>query len=231
MRVEIADIFASMALTTAGARRADAAKPSEGRGGIERCRTAALGGQLYSCEHCGGLPSQLPLVWDRHCPKCQNDQAEAWLGKQEEGLLLPVPHFMITLPSLRSSERCPLSPEDPLQPIVSACQRPYRSWPHVPGSLAAGVGMVGVLCSPSNFRDLHYHPHVHYLSLPAADSRPMAPGCPHVQTSWSTSSRCRYLFRAKVERNCKRRPLPGERTGIEQGSRSCTVSFSSVVAR
>ena len=32
---------------------------------------------------------------NRHCPKCQNDQAEQWLESQQK-LLLPVLHFLVT---------------------------------------------------------------------------------------------------------------------------------------
>jgi ribosomal protein L37AE/L43A len=62
---------------------------------IERCRTEGLGGQLYSCAHCGDSPYRYPSCKNRHCPKCQNDQAAAWLENQKR-LLLPVPHFMVT---------------------------------------------------------------------------------------------------------------------------------------
>ncbi len=62
---------------------------------IERCRTAALGGQLYFCEHCGQSHYSFHSCKNRHCPKCQNDQANDWL-EQQQNLLLPVNYFMVT---------------------------------------------------------------------------------------------------------------------------------------
>jgi len=73
---------------------------------IERCRTEALGGQLYCCEHCGDSHYSYHSCKNRHCPKCQNDQAAAWLDNQKS-LLLPIPHFMVTftLPDELSTAR------------------------------------------------------------------------------------------------------------------------------
>jgi hypothetical protein len=40
---------------------------------------------------------------NRHCPKCQNENAQAWLV-QQQAMLLPVPYFLLTFtlpPDLR----------------------------------------------------------------------------------------------------------------------------------
>ena len=63
---------------------------------IERCRTPALGGHIYTCEACGETQYLYHSCRDRHCPKCQNDKAYLWLDKQHD-LLLPVPYFMLTV--------------------------------------------------------------------------------------------------------------------------------------
>jgi hypothetical protein len=62
---------------------------------IEQCRTESLGGQLYYCEQCQQPHYSYHSCKNRHCPKCQNAQAEQWL-KNQERLLLPVTHFMVT---------------------------------------------------------------------------------------------------------------------------------------
>ena len=62
---------------------------------IEQCRTETLGGQVYHCETCQEYHDSYHSCKNRHCPKCQQDQAEQWLEGQK-GLLLPVPHFMVT---------------------------------------------------------------------------------------------------------------------------------------
>ncbi len=74
---------------------------------IEQCRTEALGGHLYYCADCDESWYSYHSCRNRHCPKCQQDAAQAWLEKQHD-LLLPVPYFLVTftLPqSLRSLAR------------------------------------------------------------------------------------------------------------------------------
>src|SRR5712691_4545611 len=62
---------------------------------IEQCRTAALGGQVYFCQQCDEQRYSYHSCKNRHCPKCQNEQANEWLEEQKE-VLLPVGHFMVT---------------------------------------------------------------------------------------------------------------------------------------
>ena len=46
---------------------------------IERCRTEALGGQVYYCDQCDETRYCYHSCRNRHCPKCQNERAEQWL--------------------------------------------------------------------------------------------------------------------------------------------------------
>jgi integrase/recombinase XerD len=62
---------------------------------IQQCRTEALGGQVYTCPECGEVQYSYHSCRNRHCPKCQNDKAQEWLGAQQD-MLLPVPYFMLT---------------------------------------------------------------------------------------------------------------------------------------
>jgi Transposase zinc-binding domain len=62
---------------------------------IEQCRTEALGGQLYFCAQCEEQRYSYHSCKNRHCPKCQNEQANQWLAEQQS-LLLPIPHFLVT---------------------------------------------------------------------------------------------------------------------------------------
>jgi hypothetical protein len=57
---------------------------------IEQCRTETLGGHVYHCPDCDQDVYQYHSCRNRHCPKCQNDNAQAWLERQQ-ALLLPVP--------------------------------------------------------------------------------------------------------------------------------------------
>ena len=71
---------------------------------IEQCRTEALGGQIYRCPDCEQVQYSHHSCRNRHCPKCQNENAQDWLEKQQD-LLLPMPYFLLTFTSLRSSMR------------------------------------------------------------------------------------------------------------------------------
>src|SRR5947208_947452 len=62
---------------------------------IETCRTESLGGQLYYCAHCDRQLYSYHSCKNRHCPKCQNQQANKWLQEQRE-LLLSTHHFLVT---------------------------------------------------------------------------------------------------------------------------------------
>jgi len=66
---------------------------------IERCRTAALGGELRQCDACGERRYVYHSCRNRHCPKCQARAREHWLAARRAELL-PVPYFhlVFTLP-------------------------------------------------------------------------------------------------------------------------------------
>ena len=123
---------------------------------IEACRTAALGGQVYVCETCSETRYSYPSCTNRHCPKCQNGQAQAWLARQTE-LLLPVPYFMVTftLPAglravARSNQKLIY---DLLFRSSAAALQELAADPRFVGGQ---IGMVGVLQTWT--RDLIYHP-------------------------------------------------------------------------
>ena len=66
---------------------------------IEVCRTAALGGHIEQCNHCGYRRPVYNSCRNRHCPKCQSLARAQWLeGRRAE--LLPVGYFhnVFTLP-------------------------------------------------------------------------------------------------------------------------------------
>jgi len=128
---------------------------------IERCRTPALGGHVYSCPDCGQTQFVYHSCRNRHCPKCQHENAQRWLEQQYE-LQLPVLYFLLTftLPSqLRAFARShqQLVYDALFRASAEATQQLARDPRFVGGTL----GLVGVLHTWA--RDLSYHPHVHYL--------------------------------------------------------------------
>ncbi len=61
---------------------------------IERCRSAALGGQVTRCEACAHIEIAYNSCRNRHCPKCQGALAQQWLAEREADLL-PLAHFHV----------------------------------------------------------------------------------------------------------------------------------------
>src|SRR5512132_4658146 len=54
---------------------------------IERCRTAALGGHVDECTHCGYRAISYNSCRNRHCPKCQANARDRWLDARSRELL------------------------------------------------------------------------------------------------------------------------------------------------
>ena len=68
-------------------------------GHILRCRTAALGGHLYACDHCGREVLVYNSCQTRHCPTCQTAAKEDWLdARLSEVLPVQYFHVVFTLP-------------------------------------------------------------------------------------------------------------------------------------
>lgn len=128
---------------------------------IETCRTESLGGQLYYCAQCDQQRFSYHSCKNRHCPKCQNQQANDWL-KQQKDLLLPTHHFLVTftLPAeLRAVAR---SHQKPIYNLLfRASSQALLQLAQDPRFVGARLGMVGVLHTWT--RQLLYHPHVHYI--------------------------------------------------------------------
>ena len=63
-------------------------------GALLRCRTSSLGGHVDKCDQCGHIRISYNSCRNRHCPKCQNTQREAWIESRKQDLL-PVPYFHV----------------------------------------------------------------------------------------------------------------------------------------
>jgi Putative transposase/Transposase zinc-binding domain len=128
---------------------------------IEQCRTAACGGQLYFCPQCQQPRYSYHSCKNRHCPKCGNDQATAWLQAQQS-LLLPTHYFLVTftLPAaLRSLARS--NQRTIYNLLFRAASQALLQLAQDPRFCGGLVGMVGVLHTWT--RALLYHPHVHFI--------------------------------------------------------------------
>ena len=188
--------------------------PSEQRAAVRamlRCRTPALGGQVYRCA-CGGTHYAYHSCNHRACPKCGWDDNTDWLERQQ-ARLLPVPYFLATF----------TVPAELREPIRAAMKAWYgallkesagalQDLAAQPKHLGAQLGLSAVLQTWT--RDLRYHPHVHVL-VPggglSADglhwlraSRTRRSACPN--KSWRRASRagsrrgCRPKSRSSLNR-------------------------------
>lgn len=128
---------------------------------IEQCRTEALGGQVYCCSACGEVQYSYHSCRNRHCPKCQHEQAQQWLQLQQR-LLLPVPYFLLTF-TLPSELRIIASRNQKLfyNTLFRASAEATQLLARHPRFIGGQIGLVGVLHTWT--RNLAYHPHVHYL--------------------------------------------------------------------
>ena len=172
---------------------------------IERCRTAVMGGQVYECKHCQLERYSYHSCRNRHCPKCQNDAAEAWLQKQK-AFLLPVNYFLVTFtlpadlrPVARSNQKLIYNT------LFSTAASALQLLGSDPRFIGGQMGFMGVLHTWG--RDLSYHPHVHFL-VPAGglsyDGQRWLPSRKKFLVSVKALSK---LFRAKFREALKKTPL------------------------
>ena len=171
---------------------------------IVRCRTEALGGQVYYCGSCEAYHYSYHSCRNRHCPKCQNDAAEEWLHKQSD-LLLPGVHFMVsfTLPEeLRELAR---SHQKLLYKLLfQASSAALQKLAQDPRYVGGKLGMVGVLQTWT--RELRYHPHVHYI-IPGGGLSPSGKWRPARNTFLMPVQALSVIFRAKFRDALKKTDL------------------------
>ncbi len=162
---------------------------------IEQCRTPALGGHVYTCPDCSETQYLYHSCRNRHCPKCQHENAQRWLERQFD-LQLPVPYFMLTFtlpgelrPFARSHQ------QDVYDALFRASAEAAQHLARDSRFVGGQIGLVGVLHTWA--RDLSYHPHVHYL-VPAGgladDGQTWLPASPDFLFPVQALSQ---LFRAK----------------------------------
>jgi hypothetical protein len=125
------------------------------------CRTEALGGHVFVCDHCGHQQYAYHSCRNRSCPKCHKDDTEAWLEARRKELL-PVPYFHVIFTLPQELRHCVRRHQKKLCGILmkAAAQALIKlaADPHYVGGL---IGVLAVLQTWT--RALVYHPHVHCL--------------------------------------------------------------------
>jgi Putative transposase/Transposase zinc-binding domain len=128
---------------------------------ILACRTHALGGHLWRCNHCSSEVYSYHSCKNRSCPRCHKDQTERWIAAREVELLAcPYFHVTVTVPAqlrevLRANQRDGYAAL--MKATAEAVIELARDRRHVGGT----VGVMAVLHTWT--QQLVYHPHVHCL--------------------------------------------------------------------
>ena len=128
---------------------------------IKQCRTRDLGGEVYYCKSCRQYHYTYHSCKNRHCPKCGNNESQKWVEKQKQKML-PLDYFMVTftIPQelrfvCRSNQKLFYSI---MFKVSSDALKTLLGDPRYAGGKA---GFVGILHTWT--RQLHYHPHIHFI--------------------------------------------------------------------
>ncbi len=128
---------------------------------ILACRTAAMGGELYSCPDCEKFVYRYHSCRNRACPKCHTDQTKSWLASRRgERIDDPYFHVVITVPRelhrlIRSHQRILYNV------LLKSAFQALQDLAWDPKFLGGEIAALCVLHTWT--RTLEYHPHVHLL--------------------------------------------------------------------
>jgi len=128
---------------------------------ILACRTAAMGGELYSCPDCAKYVYRYHSCRNRACPKCHTGRTNSWLEARREELMdAPYFHVIITVPSelhrlIRSNQRVLYNV------LMKSAFEALQDLAWDPKYLGGEIAALCVLHTWT--RTLGYHPHVHLL--------------------------------------------------------------------
>jgi hypothetical protein len=124
-----------------------------------RCRTSSLGGHVDKCDHCGHIRISYNSCRNRHCPKCQNTQREAWIESRKLDLLpLPYFHVVFTVPD-KLNGLFVGNPRLMYDLLFRSVWETILQFSYM--KLHAETGMVSVLHTWG--QNLSVHPHVHCI--------------------------------------------------------------------
>jgi hypothetical protein len=136
---------------------------------IQQCRTAALGGHLDQCSHCGHRAISFFSCRNRHCPKCQTNARNKWLAARSDELIgVSYFHVVFTLPHQLSA--LALQNKRAIYDLLfRASAATLLEVAADPKHLGAQIGFLSVLHTWG--QNLQAHPHVHCV-IPAGGLSP-----------------------------------------------------------
>jgi len=161
-KIEVADIFRrygeayrndhGASLSTAQRRVMSA---------IELCRTAALGGHIEQCDHCGHERNAYNSCRNRHCPKCQCLARAEWIEHRQSELLdCEYFHVVFTVPE----EIAAIAYQNTkviYDILFQTAAKTLRTIAGDPKHLGAEIGFFAILHTWG--QNLLHHPHLHFV--------------------------------------------------------------------
>lgn len=126
---------------------------------ITSCRTAALGGHVEQCDHCGHTRVWYNSCRNRHCPSCQSLARAAWIEARTADLLdTEYFHVVFTVPQA-IAEIAAQNKAVVYGILFRATAETLRTIAADPRHLGAAIGFVAVLHTWG--QTLMHHPHLH----------------------------------------------------------------------
>ncbi len=123
------------------------------------CRTAALGGHITQCDHCGEVRYHYHSCGNRSCPQCGGSKRATWLANCE-ATLLPVPYFHVVFTLPHELSALVLGNRERLyQLLFNSAKETLLEVAADPKHLGARIGVLMVLHTWG--QQLEHHPHVH----------------------------------------------------------------------
>ena len=155
---------------------------------IELCRTAALGGHLDVCDHCGFQRPSYNSCRNRHCPKCQSLAQARWIDERKQRIL-PTHYFHVVLTLPAALRLLALANRRVLFGILfQAASQTLLTLGRDPKRLGGMLGITAVLHTWT--RALEFHPHLHCVVTGGALSTD--------GQRWLPTKCQRYLFPVRV---------------------------------
>jgi hypothetical protein len=186
---------------------------------LAKCRTKALGGHKYACDHCGHEHFSYNSCKNRHCPKCQGANNAFWVEDRLETVLaVKHYHLVFTLPE-SLNKICQLNSRWFYSQMFSSVWETLHQF----GYSNYGVEG-GAICVLHTWgQNLSLHPHIHCI-VPAAGFT-LAGNMKHIGTNGKYLYPVRALstvFRAKfmgtLKQHPERRTISRNHIALEQSA-------------
>ena len=126
---------------------------------IEQCRTAALGGHVEQCDHCGHRRVWYNSCRNRHCPTCQSLARATWLERRRADLL-PIEYFHVVFTVPPAIAEIAIQNKAVVYGLLfRTVAETLRTIAADPRHLGADIGFFAVLHTWG--QTLVHHPHLH----------------------------------------------------------------------